>query len=38
VALLMVPLGRYIPRIIEMRKKATGWKQVALRRNLKDRL
>lgn len=37
--LLLVPVLRYIPRIIEMRKKATGgWKQVALRKNLKERL
>ncbi len=37
--LLLVPFGRYIPRIIEMRKKATGgWKQVAMRKNLKERL
>ncbi len=39
IALLMVPFGRYIPRIIEMRKKATGgWKQVAMRKNFKERL
>jgi glycerol-3-phosphate acyltransferase PlsY len=38
-AMIMIPLLRYIPRIIEMRKKATGgWKHVAMRRNLKDRL
>jgi acyl phosphate:glycerol-3-phosphate acyltransferase len=37
--LWLVPMGRYIPRIIEMRKKATGgWKQVAMRKNLKERL
>jgi glycerol-3-phosphate acyltransferase PlsY len=37
--MLLVPFGRYIPRIIEMRKKATGgWKQVAMRKNLKERL
>jgi glycerol-3-phosphate acyltransferase PlsY len=37
--LVLVPFGRYIPRIIEMRKKATGgWKQVAMRKNLKERL
>jgi glycerol-3-phosphate acyltransferase PlsY len=38
-AMIMIPLLRYIPRIIEMRKKATGgWKHVAMRSNLKDRL
>ena len=38
-ALIMIPFLRYIPRIIEMRQKATGgWKHVAMRRNLKDRL
>jgi hypothetical protein len=37
--LLLIPFGRYIPRIIEMRKKATGgWKQVAMRKSLKERL
>jgi glycerol-3-phosphate acyltransferase PlsY len=40
VLLLMVPLIRYIPRVIEMRKGAgsSGWKHVVMRRNLKDRL
>ncbi|HSW57902.1 MAG TPA: glycerol-3-phosphate acyltransferase [Dehalococcoidales bacterium] len=39
VLMLLIPFGRYIPRIIEMRKKATGgWKQVAMRKNLKERL
>lgn len=38
--LLLIPLVRYIPRVKEMRKKAGsgGWKHVAMRRNLKDRL
>ena len=40
IVLLIIPGFRYIPRIIEMRKKSGsgGWKHVALRRNLKDRL
>jgi glycerol-3-phosphate acyltransferase PlsY len=38
--LLLIPFVRYIPRIAEMKKGAGGggWKHVALRRNLKDRL
>jgi acyl phosphate:glycerol-3-phosphate acyltransferase len=38
--LLIIPFVRYIPRIAEMKKGAGGggWKHVALRRNLKDRL
>jgi glycerol-3-phosphate acyltransferase PlsY len=36
--LLLIPLIRYIPRIKEMRAKAGGWRRLALRRNLKDRL
>jgi acyl phosphate:glycerol-3-phosphate acyltransferase len=37
--LMLVPILRYIPRIKEMRKKATGgWKQVAVRKNVKERL
>ncbi|MCX7911671.1 MAG: glycerol-3-phosphate acyltransferase [Dehalococcoidales bacterium] len=36
--LLLLPLLKYIPRIIEMRKKAGSWKHVIYRRNLKDRL
>jgi glycerol-3-phosphate acyltransferase PlsY len=40
VLLLLIPLIRYIPRVIEMKKRAgdSGWKHVAMRRNLKDRL
>jgi acyl phosphate:glycerol-3-phosphate acyltransferase len=38
--LLLLPLVRYIPRIKEMRRGAGGggWKHVAVRKNLKDRL
>jgi acyl phosphate:glycerol-3-phosphate acyltransferase len=40
VVLLLLPLMRYIPRIKEMRQGAGGggWKHVAIRRSLKDRL
>jgi acyl phosphate:glycerol-3-phosphate acyltransferase len=39
-ALVLIPMLRYIPRIKEMRKGSGtgGWKHVALRKNLKDRL
>ncbi len=38
--LLIIPFARYIPRIAEMKKGAGGggWRHVAMRRNLKDRL
>ena len=38
--LLLIPVLRYLPRITEMKKGAgsSGWKHVAVRRNLKDRL
>ena len=38
--LLLIPLARYIPRVIEMKRGAGsgGWKHVAMRKNLKDRL
>lgn len=36
--ILLFPLIKYIPRMKEMRAKAGGWRQVFLRRNLKDRL
>jgi acyl phosphate:glycerol-3-phosphate acyltransferase len=38
--LLIIPILRYLPRITEMKKGAGGggWKHVALRKNLKDRL
>ena len=35
---LLFPLIKYIPRIKEMHAKAGSWRQVFLRRNLKDRL
>ena len=38
VVILLFPLIKYIPRIKEMRAKAGSWRQVLLRRNLKDRL
>ena len=38
VAVLLFPLIKYIPRLKEMHAKAGGWRQVFLRRNLKDRL
>jgi glycerol-3-phosphate acyltransferase PlsY len=38
VAVVLIPLFRYIPRIFEMKAKAGSWKNVAMRRNLKDRL
>lgn len=40
IVLLFLPLMRYIPRVKEMRQSAGGggWKHVAIRRNLKDRL
>jgi len=36
--MLLIPYLMYIPRIIEMRNKGGSWKNVVLRRNLKDRL
>jgi glycerol-3-phosphate acyltransferase PlsY len=38
--LVLLPLIRYIPRVFEMRKGAGGggWKHVAMRKSLKDRL
>ena len=38
VCILLFPLIKYIPRIIEMRAKGGNWRHVVLRRNLKDRL
>ena len=38
VAILLFPLIKYIPRIKEMHTKAGSWRQMLLRRNLKDRL
>ncbi|HTY82099.1 MAG TPA: glycerol-3-phosphate acyltransferase, partial [Dehalococcoidales bacterium] len=36
--LLIIPLLKYIPRILEMRKQGGSWKHVVYRKNLKDRL
>ncbi len=38
VGLVVLPLLKYIPRIIEMRRKGGSWKHVVYRKNLKDRL
>ena len=38
IGLLIVPLLKYIPRIIEMRRQGGSWKHVVYRKNLKDRL
>lgn len=38
IGLVMLPLVKYIPRIIEMRQKGGSWKHVVYRKNLKDRL
>ncbi|MFC1908477.1 glycerol-3-phosphate acyltransferase [Chloroflexota bacterium] len=37
-AILLLPMIRYIPRLREMRAKGGSWRHVLLRRNLKDRL
>ncbi|MHB8105409.1 MAG: glycerol-3-phosphate acyltransferase [Dehalococcoidales bacterium] len=34
----LLPLLRYIPRLIEMRRSGGSWKHVLYRKNLKDRL
>ncbi len=34
----MLPLLRYIPRLIEMRKSGGSWKRVVIRKDVKDRL
>lgn len=36
--LLVLPLLKYIPRIMEMRRTGGSWKHVVYRKNLKDRL
>ena len=36
--LTMLPLLRYIPRIVEMRRSGGSWKHVVYRKNIKDRL
>jgi glycerol-3-phosphate acyltransferase PlsY len=38
IGLLIVPLLKYIPRIMEMRRQGGSWKHVVQRKNLKDRL
>jgi len=38
IGLVLVPLLKYIPRIIEMRRTGGSWKHVVYRKNLKDRL
>ncbi len=38
IIVLLLPGARYIPRIVEMRRKGGSWKRVAVRRDLKDRL
>ncbi|MFC2033253.1 glycerol-3-phosphate 1-O-acyltransferase PlsY [Chloroflexota bacterium] len=38
IVLLLIPLIKYIPRIIEMRAKGGSWRHVVHRKNLKDRL
>jgi len=37
IAILLLPLIKYIPRIIEMRKKGGSWKHVLMRKDMKDR-
>jgi glycerol-3-phosphate acyltransferase PlsY len=38
VCLVILPLLRYIPRLVEMRSTGGSWKHVVVRKNLKDRL
>jgi glycerol-3-phosphate acyltransferase PlsY len=38
VGLLLVPLLKYVPRILEMRREGGSWKHVIYRKSLKDRL
>ena len=38
ICLVLLPLIKYVPRIIEMRRKGGSWKHVVYRKNLKDRL
>jgi glycerol-3-phosphate acyltransferase PlsY len=38
IGLVMLPLIKYVPRIIEMRQKGGSWGHVVHRKNLKDRL
>ncbi|MFH0846790.1 MAG: glycerol-3-phosphate 1-O-acyltransferase PlsY [Chloroflexota bacterium] len=37
IVLLAIPGLRYVPRIVEMRRKAGSWRRVILRKNLKER-
>ena len=36
--LVLLPLARYIPRLLEQRQKGGSWKHVVVRKDLKDRL
>ena len=38
IGLVLLPLLKYIPRILEMRRTGGSWKHVVYRKNLKDRL
>jgi glycerol-3-phosphate acyltransferase PlsY len=38
VVLTLLPLLRYIPRLVEMRRKGGSWKHVVMRKDIKDRL
>lgn len=38
ICLVLLPLARYIPRLIEMRHQGGSWKHVVVRKNLQDRL
>lgn len=37
VAIILLPLFRYIPRLLEMRQKGGSWKRVFYRKTVKDR-
>jgi glycerol-3-phosphate acyltransferase PlsY len=38
IGLVLVPLLKYLPRILEMRRQGGSWKHVVYRKNFKDRL
>jgi len=38
IVLVMLPLAKYLPRLVEMRRSGGSWKHVVVRKNLKDRL
>ncbi len=38
IALLLIPVIRYIPRVVEMKTKGGTWGHVVVRKSLKDRL